>query len=67
MFHCRTSIDFGQCSQGLSVTLLIKSEVPFECFFDDPASRTLKACGKAVELAGELVRDVCGYNSIAHR
>ena len=67
MLNYRARIYFRQRGQSLPMSLLIQGEVPCECLFDDPASRALESLGKAVELAGEVVWDVCCYNSIAHR
>ena len=66
MFNYVASIHFSQRSQGLSMSLLIKGEVALERLFDDPASWTLEALGKAVELAREFIWDVCRHNSIGH-
>lgn len=66
MVNRRTSVDFSKCGQCLSVTFLIKSEIPLNRFFDDPASRPFEPFRKAVESTGELVWNVCGHDTIGH-
>ena len=48
MVDHRTSVNFGECGQRLTVTLLIEGEVPLNRLLDDPAPRTLEALGEAV-------------------
>jgi hypothetical protein len=62
----RTSVDVGECGQRLAVTLLIEGEVALNRLLDDPAPRTLEALGEAVEPAGELIRNVGGYDPASH-
>jgi hypothetical protein len=66
VFNYRASIHLAPRGQSLSVSLLIQGEVSLERLFDDPVPRTPKSFSKAVELAGEVLWDVCRYDSIAH-
>jgi hypothetical protein len=54
----RARLDFGECSQRLTVAFFIQGEVPLNRFLDDPPSRALETLGKAVELSSELVWNV---------
>lgn len=66
MVNRRASVDFGECGQSLSVTFLIKSEIPLNRLFDYPASRAFEPFCKAIESTGELVWNVCGHDPVAH-
>ena len=66
MIDCCTSIDFGERGQRLPMALLIEGEVARDRLFDEPAARALEALGEAVQLAGELIRNVGGHDAIAH-
>jgi hypothetical protein len=62
----RPGIDFSERSQRLAVTLFIQGEVPLNRFLNDPASRTLEALRKTVELASEQVWNVRSHDPITH-
>jgi hypothetical protein len=62
----RASIDFGECSQRLAMTLFIQGEIPLNRFLNDPTSRALEPLRKAVELASELVWNVRSYDPLTH-
>jgi len=66
MVDRRTTIDFGERGQRLPTTLLIEGKVALERLLDDPAPRALEPRGEAVQLAGELIRNVSGHNALAH-
>ena len=48
------------------MTLLIEGKVALDRLLDDPAPRALEALGEAAQLAGELIRNVGGYDALAH-
>jgi hypothetical protein len=62
----RARLDFRECRQRLTMAFFIQGEVPFNRFLDDPPSRALKTLGKAVELASELVWNVCSHDPTTH-
>jgi hypothetical protein len=66
MVDRRTSIYFGERGQRLPMTLLIEGKVALDRLLDDPAPRSLETLGEAVKLTGELIRNVGGYDAIAH-
>ena len=62
----RAGVNFGKCRQCLSVTFLVEGEISLNCFLDDPPSWAFEPLCEAIKASGELIRNVCGYDTIAH-